>query len=470
MDIEKLNDNILKFIINEFQGIDNIIKNYNLFFNYINKNKLTNREENGEVLTPINLLDELFNQLENFNKTIYKEKLKWFDTSAGCGLFFIIVYKHLIKYHSKKEILEEMFYFSELNKNNCNYINLIFNNDNKYKLNIYQGDTLTLNIKDYFKIDKFDIIVQNPPFNNGCILKCLKGIKKENTYKSIWQEFINYSFNNLKSNGYFLSINPNTFYKKNRELHNEILEKEIYFIYNYDTFNTKEIFNASIPISIYFLKNSININNTKTLIKNFIKTNIIDEYLIIDKNKSLSPIYQNIFYKLNNFLIKNKCEIEYKTLNTTIINNEPIIYKKNINNLNKNKFYSIYTYTIKDGYILRECKEHKDQNKYKLILKNQRAFIGSLITNEFGICGRRGFYILNDDINYLTTLKNYFDNYKLPYFISILLKYSQAFIDNDIFLYLPDINKLKIKINNEQQLLKLIGLNKTEQNIILNFK
>lgn len=460
----KLNKDFILFIIKKLNYIDGIIDNLELFYYYIVKLKLTEREEKGEVITNVNLLIELFDKIEEYVPDIYKNNYKWFDSSAGIGIFFIVLYKKLIKYHTKEEILTKMLYFSEINKDNIDYINCIFNNDNKYKLNIYYGDTLTLNIKEYFNIDKFDIITQNPPYNSGSISSPNK--KREKKNKSLWQEFINYSFNNLKKNGYMLSINPNTFYRKDRELHKEILENEIYFIYNYDDYKSQEIFEASIPISIYFLKkNSSNIN-TITNFYNYIQKGFNTDKILIDYNKSLSTIYQSIFYKLYDYVNNNKLNLEYNTKNAVIINDKPIILKNT--NLDKDKYYSVYTYTIKDGIILRECKEHTDQNKNKLILKNQRCLLGPYITDKFGICGRRGFYILKDKKEDLLLLQSYFNNYKLPLFVSLLLKYSQCFIDNDVFYYIPDITKINVK--NEKELLKLIGLTKEESDIILNFK
>ena len=51
-----------------------------------------------------------------------------------------------------------------LNKKNCFVIKQIFNINNEYKLNLYQGDTLNIKTKT-FNIKKFDIIIGNPPYN-----------------------------------------------------------------------------------------------------------------------------------------------------------------------------------------------------------------------------------------------------------------------------------------------------------------
>ena len=359
--LKTINTNIIKTIIKEFNYIDGITKsqdNIIIFFDYINKLKLQNREENGEVMTNINLVIDLFNKIELIDNNIFKKKLKWCDTSAGCGIFFIVLYSKLIKYHTKQTILEDLLYFCELDKINIDFINLIFNHNNKYKLNIYFGDTLKLNTKSYFNINKFDFIVHNPPYNSGAILTCSNKNNHNNSgkHKTIWFDFILFGLNHLKKNGYMLSITPNTFFKINRELHNEILNNKIFFMINYDNYKTNEIFNASIPITIYLLQKN-NLINPQTNIINYFKFNEYKENLLIDVNKPLSPIFQNLFYKLFDFVKNNNCMFDIIKKQSIIIDNTPIIYNKNQDKLDKNKYYSIYTYTIKDGLILKECKK-----------------------------------------------------------------------------------------------------------------
>ena len=63
----------------------------------------------------------------------------------------------------KKHILENMLYMSELNKKNFLICKQIFDINNEYKLNIYNGDSLKLDINKEWNIDKFDIIIGNPP-------------------------------------------------------------------------------------------------------------------------------------------------------------------------------------------------------------------------------------------------------------------------------------------------------------------
>jgi site-specific DNA-methyltransferase (adenine-specific) len=65
----------------------------------------------------------------------------------------------------KKHIIEKQLYMGEINKKNCLSIKQIFNLNNDYKLNLYEGDTLNINLKKIFNVEKFDIIIGNPPYN-----------------------------------------------------------------------------------------------------------------------------------------------------------------------------------------------------------------------------------------------------------------------------------------------------------------
>src|SRR5690554_4189700 len=162
---------------------------------FINDN-LTIDDENkklyGEVFTPIKIIDEILDNLAKHYLSKYKKSifsnphLKWFDPAAGIGNFLLIIYLRLfdglkltIKDTVKRHyyIVENMLYYAEFNKANCDKYRqiiksitswLLDKNKNKpIKLNAYCGDTLKLNIARVFNIDKFDIIIGNPPYNSG---------------------------------------------------------------------------------------------------------------------------------------------------------------------------------------------------------------------------------------------------------------------------------------------------------------
>jgi site-specific DNA-methyltransferase (adenine-specific) len=120
----------------------------------------------------MHLVNEMLDKLP---KDVWKDKtLKWFDPAVGMGNFPIAVYLRLMKglknkisdkNKRKKHILEKMLYMSELNKKNVLICKQIFDINNEYKLNIYNGDSLKADFNKEFGIKEFDIIIGNPPYN-----------------------------------------------------------------------------------------------------------------------------------------------------------------------------------------------------------------------------------------------------------------------------------------------------------------
>ena len=135
------------------------------------KPKDIEKKQFGEVFTPMNLVNEMLNKLPI---EVWKNKnFKWLDPAAGMGNFPIAVYLKLMeglieiipnKKARKKHILENMLYMSELNKKNVLVCKQIFDINNEYKLNIYEGDSLKVDYNKEFEIKHFDIIIGNPPY------------------------------------------------------------------------------------------------------------------------------------------------------------------------------------------------------------------------------------------------------------------------------------------------------------------
>ena len=72
---------------------------------------------------------------------------------------------------------------------------------------MYEGDALKFEPYETFKIEKFDIVLGNPPFNFG-------GIKCNTKNETIWNKFVEKSFEWLKPNEFLLFITPLSWLKK----------------------------------------------------------------------------------------------------------------------------------------------------------------------------------------------------------------------------------------------------------------
>lgn len=145
------------------------------------KPKIKEKKEFGEVFTPMEFINnKMLKDIEEYwfknkNENIWtNEKLTWYDPAVGMGNYPIAIYYKLMdglknkipnEDKRKKHIIEKQLYMGELNKKNCFITKQIFNINNLYKLNLYQGNTLNIDLNKEFGISKFDFIIGNPPYN-----------------------------------------------------------------------------------------------------------------------------------------------------------------------------------------------------------------------------------------------------------------------------------------------------------------
>lgn len=171
--------------------------------------RLKQKEELGEVFTPLSYVCQMLNTLPNSiwnnpNQVIL-------DPSAGIGNFPILLYykfmdglKKSIPNSKKrsKHIIENMLFMIEINKENVNEgIKLFKILDPLANPNIKFADFLASNNPNPFpNVKHFDIIIGNPPYNEG-------GTKSHGK-KNIYVAFVQESLRLLSPGGYLLFIHP----------------------------------------------------------------------------------------------------------------------------------------------------------------------------------------------------------------------------------------------------------------------
>lgn len=250
-------------IFKKYNNVSDRMRNIEEIFSLINQYlgvSEVEKKQNGEVFTPFKLINEM---LDTLPKEVWSNPdLKWLDPANGIGNFPAVVIQRLMvglkdwepnEEKRYKHIIENMIYVCDISpKNMFLYLN-IFDPNNEYEMNYHRGSFLEDDFADVMKkwdVEKFDIVVGNPPYQKS-------GVDKGQGH--IYHLFINKSISFLLENSYLLFVNPPTFLKNKIDC---IQNKQINFI----SFDVKKHFEDIGTSFIYFLLINKDKNN-KTKIK-----------------------------------------------------------------------------------------------------------------------------------------------------------------------------------------------------------
>jgi hypothetical protein len=357
------------------------------------KPKQKEKKEYGEVFTPMHVIFELLDQLDlhyshKYERSIFTEKhFTWFDPASGMGNFQVAVYlrlmnglKHQIPEDDerKRHILENMLYMCEINKKNVFVEHQIFNVNNQFKLNIYNGNTLEFNPIQEWNVTNFDVVMQNPPYNLGGI-RSHTGTKLGEKNQTIWPTFVQKSIQEwVKPDGHLICIIPNSWLKQSHSTHNQMLQKHIINMTIWDNSQSKSVINSDIPISLIVMQNTENIEQVPTKITSVFKRRNLEttsvEYL--DPVNSIPLAFHSIFNKLINFINENDLHLHYKTKTVKSFGTKLPIPK----DFTEDDMLAVDTYTLKNGIMVKKTAvKHPDMSKRKLIISNKSSFSGAFI-------------------------------------------------------------------------------------------
>jgi hypothetical protein len=164
------------------------------------------------------------------------------DFQMGSGTFLKSIFSRLIKYgHSKENIIGRL-YGGEKNEMYLQRAKIFWQPDNFTVIKSSEE------IKTAFPNMKFDVSVNNPPFQNS-----------QNTGNPIWQHHVKEIFNRVKEGGYVVNIHPSGWRNGNAgrysEIHDILFSKNIQVLSIHSSTEGLKTFNAGTRYDWYITKN-----------------------------------------------------------------------------------------------------------------------------------------------------------------------------------------------------------------------
>jgi hypothetical protein len=341
------------------------INNKSAILNYLDKlssryQKIKNIKKNAEIFTPLNLINLM---LDDLPVSVWSnENYRWFDMASGIGNFSIVIYFRLmtslkIKFPNNSQrsrhILENMLYFSEINSVNVATINKVFNSTGIYKLNIHSGDTLELNSNELWNINKFNVIVCNPPYH--------KTNRKSTGGKgaSLHFDFSKKAVDMISAKGYLLFIQPRNW----RSIGSPVIKlyNDMTFIKLYLNHGRNYFVNAEVNTDYYLVYNSKTLVTTEIHYK-YNRLNYVNNTRI-NKPRFIPNVYniqiKGILHKLMTVGNNYKC----------VISSDCHKNQDHVGSIGKKFKYPLYN-TSANPFTYGSSRPHVDQFKKKVILSN----------------------------------------------------------------------------------------------------
>jgi hypothetical protein len=215
------------------------------------KNSRSNegRKARGEVFTPSSVVHDLLSEAPSEYMT---QTSRWLEPSAGAGnLIFPVMwalYHHLsssIPEHYERlcHIIERQLFIVELDPDNCKVMrSFLAHLCPRAKPNIHCGDYLTLDTLRVWGIDRFDVVITNPPYSSK-------------TKRKLWESFIHRILNlHLRLEGLLMAIIPPVWRRPGHPLHS-LFNLEIRWLKMMSRKTCEKVFNICQRVDLLVLRN-----------------------------------------------------------------------------------------------------------------------------------------------------------------------------------------------------------------------
>lgn len=397
----------------------------------------------GEINTPFSFVNTMISM---FPKDFLIKNNKWLDPGCGQGNISFTLFQSLSKHHNKDKIIREMLHMVEINPEREQDIRKRF--DNNAQLNLHIGNFLD------YKINGFDAIICNPPFNfaGGIKTPTNNTIAKKNDGFAVWSYFIKHSITLLRDGGYLCIIVPSLWLKPDKfGTYDFLLNFKIEKVMFFTNTETNQIFKgqAQTPTTLFLLKNEYPQNNNLFLFckkkRDYIKYELPREFPIPTTNIEL--INRLMIYVKNVGHLK-VFKTNMPSKHTDFLNTKSETYcYQNIKTVITQKHENANTFKTMGGAIgekkinwsNRPCIGH---NRAKVILAHKMYGYPLLDLNgEYGISNRDNYIITEYNDDELEIIAKFLS---LPFVIKIYdaTRYRMRYLEKYAFFFIPNITKL----------------------------
>jgi hypothetical protein len=223
------------------------------------------KKQNAEVSTPYSLRNDMISSIP---KEFWSTPKKVFEPCSGKGGFLLDII-HLFKdglkdlYPDEKErykiIVEQCLYWGDINSTNIWICKLLIDPFGDYNLNYNEGNTLLLNIKNKWKIDGFDLVIGNPPYNDA---SGNKGVGH-----TLWTQFVEITLTDwLNYSGYMVYVHPSLWRQIDHKLLKLIQKYKLLFMEIHNEKDGMKVFRCNTRYDWYILHKIESTNKYKTII------------------------------------------------------------------------------------------------------------------------------------------------------------------------------------------------------------
>jgi len=432
----------IKALINTEIGKMDHIKDVILMLRKYVKVGEVEKKKFGEVMTPLELVKEMLATLPE--EVWSNPNLKWLDPANGTGPYPIVVIYRLMKGLEKwqpneelryKHIVENMIYVCELQPKNMFLYMCAVDPWDMYKLNIYTGSFLEAgfdkHMKEVWGVEKFDIVMGNPPYNNG-------------NRKNFYIDFFNGGFKVMKNDGILSFITPSRYviqpefsdFRKNVET----ISKKV--LLN----NTGRIFGENASFSTVYTTIQLGEGCSVDWIKGF------DDPII---RKVINSKYKNYLQtKRSKAILKNKEERDS-------YGDEPLLEHRIYFVNSKGKCKTPYRYlpfNIKDTFIPKVYMT-------EFVGTGNNKTLGRIYTDyngDIGLGTDTSMYITTSDTKRQESLKTYLSSKLITYILNKICQSSHA---NQTMRLIPDPT-IEVEISNEGDIYEYFNLTEEEIKLI----